>query len=220
MKENQRRFSLQDFLQRAFFILAARPFLAFFIGLRIKGRENLPGRFPFLLVANHTSHLDTLSLLALFPASDLWRVRPVAAADYFEVNHLVSALTRTLFNTLPIPRKGISRENDPRKILKEALLRGEGLIIFPEGTRGMHQKGMSPFKKGAAHVIQGSKDLPVVPVYLENMGRSLPKGEWIPVPFFCTVTVGRPLTLEGSIEEVTLQLAAAVQGLREGRPGV
>jgi 1-acyl-sn-glycerol-3-phosphate acyltransferase len=218
-----RRGSVADWVQRVFFFLVGRPFLAFFIGLRIRGREHLAGAFPFLLVANHTSHLDTLSLLSLFPLKELWRVRPVAAADYFETTRVVSTLTRTLFNTLPIPRKNFTPETHPLKTMGDALDRGEGLILFPEGTRGMQQKGIAPFRKGAAHLIASRPGLRVVPVHLGNMGRSLPKGEWIPVPFFCSVSVGEPLELTGSPEEITARLEEAVRALAESsrvsRPG-
>lgn len=215
-----RKGSLADAVQRAFFFLLGRPFLAFFIGLRIKGRQNLPKDFPFLLVANHTSHLDTLSLLALFPLRDLWRVRPVAAADYFESTKLVSTVTRTLFNTLPIPRKGFTAENHPLKTMGAAIDRGEGLILFPEGTRGMQQKGLAPFKKGAAHLVLERPGLRVVPVFLDNMGRSLPKGAWIPVPFFCTISIGQPRVLTGTPEEITARLEGEVKALSaESRPG-
>src|SRR6266404_3207484 len=90
--------TLRDFAQTSFFALALRPFLTLFIGLRVRGREHLPGNDPFILVANHSSHLDTLSLLSLFALRRLPRLRPVAAADYFQRNKLVLLLTRTLFN--------------------------------------------------------------------------------------------------------------------------
>lgn len=95
----------QDLAQRLFFLLLVRPFLTLFIGLRVRGREHLPESGPFVLVANHASHLDTLSLLALFPLSRLRDVRPVAAADYFERTRLTALVSRTFFNILPIRRR-------------------------------------------------------------------------------------------------------------------
>src|ERR1044072_5331391 len=103
----------RDFWQMICFALVLRPFMPLFIGLRVRGREHLPKTDPFILVANHSSHLDTVSLLSLFPISRLRRLRPVAAADYFERNKMVSALSKTFFNILPIARKGITRNTSP-----------------------------------------------------------------------------------------------------------
>ena len=85
---------LRDLAQVAFFALLVRPFMGLFIGLRVRGREHLDVPDPFVLVANHSSHLDTLSLLSLFPLRRLHRVRPCAAADYFGRNPFVLALAR------------------------------------------------------------------------------------------------------------------------------
>src|SRR5262245_66539409 len=82
----KRPLTLRSILQMLFFALAVRPFLVLFIGLRVRGREHIPGSGPFILVANHSSHLDTISLLSLFPLTRLRGIRPVAAADYFERN--------------------------------------------------------------------------------------------------------------------------------------
>src|SRR3989441_13370680 len=128
--------SARDLAQVAFFALGLRPLMTFFIGLRVRGREHLPDRDPLILVANHCSHLDTASLLSLFPLTELRRLRPVAAADYFERNRFVSWLTKLLFNILPIARKNITPENNPLRQMQAAIRAGDSLIIFPEGTRG------------------------------------------------------------------------------------
>lgn len=204
----------RSLMQMAFFVLVLRPFLTLFIGLRVRGREHLPATGPFILIANHTSHLDTASLLSLFPLRRLPDLRPVAAADYFERNRLVSALSKTLFNILPIARKQITPDTNPLPRLAEALHAGQSLILFPEGTRGTGED-LARFHSGAAHLIEKCPDVPVVPVYLVNMGRSLPKGEWIPVPFFCEVRIGRPQTFQGNRREITAALETAVRQLRE-----
>lgn len=208
----------RDFAQMVFFALVLRPFMALFIGLRVRGREHLPKSDPFILVANHSSHLDTISLLSLFPFRRLRRLRPVAAADYFERNKFVSLLSKTLFNILPIARKGITRDTNPLSRMEEVLRAGQSLIIFPEGTRGTGET-LAHFHSGAAHLIERCPDVPVVPVYLVNMGRSLPKGEWIPVPFFCEVRLGEPRTFQGNHREITAALETAVRQLHEPHAG-
>jgi len=209
-----RRLTLRDLVQIIFYALAIKPFMALFIGLRVRGREHLAKTGPFILIANHSSHLDTISLLSLFPLRDLRRIRPVAAADYFERNAFVSLLTKTLFNILPIARKNITPENNPLRRMREAIEAGDSIIIFPEGTRGSGGE-MGEFRSGVAHLIAKIPTVPVVPTYLVNMGRSLPKGEFIPVPFFCEIRIGAPRVLEGNRQEITHALEAAVRELAE-----
>lgn len=205
---------LRDLAQMAFFALFVRPFLALFIGLRVRGKEHLPESDPFVLVANHSSHLDTVSLLSLFPLRRLRHIRPVAAADYFERNWLVSLTVRTLFNILPIARKNITSENNPLRQMQSAVEQGDSLIIFPEGTRGGAEE-MGQFRPGVGHLLEKVPNLPLVPAYLVNMGRSLPKGEYIPVPFFCEIRLGEPRTMSGKRTEITRMLETAVRGLRD-----
>jgi 1-acyl-sn-glycerol-3-phosphate acyltransferase len=204
----------RDAAQITFSALAVRPFMTLFIGLRVRGREHLPRTDPFILIANHSSHLDTLSLLSLFSLRRLAHLRPVAAADYFERNQFISALARTLFNILPITRSKITAANNPLPLMEATLRAGQSLIIFPEGTRGRGGE-LAHFHSGAARLIESCPSVPVVPAYLVNMGRSLPKGEWIPVPFFCEVRLGAPRTLKGNCREITAALETAVRQLRE-----
>jgi 1-acyl-sn-glycerol-3-phosphate acyltransferase len=206
--------TIRRFTQMMFFALAIKPFMALFIGLRVRGREHLAGTGPFILVANHSSHLDTMSLLSLFPLSKLRAVRPVAAADYFERNAFVSILTKTLFNILPIARKNITPENNPLRRMREAIAAGDSLIIFPEGTRGSGRE-LGEFRSGVAHLIEKVPGVPIVPAYLVNMGRSLPKGEFIPVPFFCEIRIGAPRVMIGTRQEITKALEGAVLELAE-----
>ena len=201
-------------VQAAFALLVLRPFLALFIGLRVRGREHLPGRDPFILVANHSSHLDTAALLSLFPVSRLRRIRPCAAADYFERTRTIAFLSRTLFNILSIHRGQPRGEEHPVQRMREALERGESLLLFPEGTRGRGPE-MAPFKPGIACLVEQLPQVPVVPAYLVNMGRALPKGEFLPVPFFCEVHIGAPLHLSGTRAEILTAVRAAVEALRE-----
>jgi 1-acyl-sn-glycerol-3-phosphate acyltransferase len=208
--------AMRRFLQAAFFLLFLRPFFILFIGLRVRGREHLPAKDPFILIANHSSHLDAASLLFLFPLSRLRRVRPVAAKDYFERNAAVSWLSRTFFNILPIARKDMTKEDNPVEEMRLALERGESLILFPEGTRGSGPDP-APFHSGIARLLDLAPGVPVVPAYLVNLGRSLPKGEFLPVPLFCEVRLGAPLHPAGTREEILSQLQAAVAALRDDR---
>jgi 1-acyl-sn-glycerol-3-phosphate acyltransferase len=210
--QSSMKLTLRNIVQMLFFLFAIKPFMALFIGLRVRGREHLLEADRFILIANHSSHLDTMSLLSLFPLQRLRGIRPVAAADYFERNKVVSLLTKTLFNILPIARKNITAENNPLRRMREAIEAGDSIIIFPEGTRGSGQE-MGEFRSGVAHLIQKMPGVPVVPAYLVNMGRSLPKGEFIPVPFFCEIRIGAPRILQGDRQDITKALEAAVREL-------
>jgi len=197
-----------------FFALLIRPFMTLFIGLRVRGRKNLPQTDPFLLIANHSSHLDTAALLSLFPLARLGRIRPVAAADYFERNRFISGFTKTFFNILPIARTKITIENHPVRQMREALEAGQSLVLFPEGTRGSGEEPAA-FRSGVAHLIEKVPQVPVAPVWLQNMGRSLPKGAFVPVPFFCEVRIGKTRLVHGKRAEIVHQLEEAVRELRE-----
>jgi 1-acyl-sn-glycerol-3-phosphate acyltransferase len=211
---NSQRLNLRNITQMIVFVLVIKPFMVLFIGLRVRGRQHLATSEPFVLIANHSSHLDTLSLLSLFPLGRLRRIRPVAAADYFERNRFVSLFTKTLFNILPIARKNITSENNPLRRMREAIEAGDSLILFPEGTRGSGE-AMGEFRSGVAHLIEKMPGVQIIPAYLVNMGRSLPKGEFIPVPFFCEIRIGAPRVLQGSRQEITKALEAAVRELAE-----
>ncbi len=191
-----------------------RPFVTLFIGLRVRGRPNLPGRDPFILIANHSSHLDTVSLLSLFPLGRLRKIHPCAAADYFGRTRLIAFLSRTFFNVLLVARSKITPDTNPIPRMREALGRGESLILYPEGSRGSGET-MAAFKTGIAHLLEAVPGVPVVPAYLVNMGRSLPKGEYLPVPFICEVRIGVPRAVHGTRKEIVETLERSVLELKE-----
>lgn len=205
--------TLRDAVQRAFFALLVRPFLKIVVGVRLAGAENLPAGDPFLLVANHDSHLDTPLLLSLFPGRRLARIHPVGAADYWFRSRGMAFVARTFFNVLPIERTA-NREPgaDPLAPLEAALRRGESLVVFPEGTRGEPEK-LERFKSGAARLAHAVPEAVIVPVHLKNAGRSLPRGTGLFVPFICDVTVGPPVERGADFKATQARMEEAVRGL-------
>lgn len=185
--------------------------MTLFIGLRVRGPQHLTAHRPCILIANHSSHLDTVSLLSLFPLSWLARIRPCGAVDYFESNRFRSFCSKTFFNILPVARTRINSDNHPILRMQEALRNGDSLLFFPEGTRNPGQ--MSRFKPGISHLVEAVPEVPIVPAYLVNMGRSLPKGEYLPVPFFCEVRIGPPRFVQGTRQEILEELERAVAEL-------
>jgi 1-acyl-sn-glycerol-3-phosphate acyltransferase len=203
-------------MQRIAFAIVVRPFLVFWVGVRVTGRENLPEGPPYVIIANHSSHLDTVVTLGEMPLKRLHEIRPVAAADYFARNGLVYWVTRTFFNILPIPRSGFTHENNPLQLMKAALDEGSALLLFPEGTRITDDEiDMQSFRSGVSHLVEERPDVPIVPVWIEGTRRSMPKGTFIPVPLFCELHIGRPRTVSGSRAEIVHALEQAVLDLRE-----
>jgi len=145
--------------------------------------------------ANHTSHLDTLIIWGLIPRSQRKHVRPVAAKDYWWASWWRRFLAERVFHAIPVVRHRESFHEDPLHDLETALAQGESLILFPEGTRGTGQN-IQPFKSGLYHLVVKHPGLVLVPVYIDNLNRVLPKGELIPVPVFCTVSFGSGFTLK------------------------
>ena len=142
--------------------------------------------------ANHTSHMDTLALWCALPAELRASTRPVAAADYWSGGGFKSYLATRAFNALFVERGGDRRDGDPLAPLVEALQRGESLIIFPEGTRRA-QALPGIFKSGLFHLAARFPNVELVPVYLDNLYRSMPKGALLPVPLTCSVRFGAAL---------------------------
>lgn len=187
---------MQRLLRLLFVLLVARPVTLFVLGLNIRNRERLPVRGPAIVAANHNSHLDTLVLLSLFPLRDIHRVRPAAAADYFLSKPWLAWFSRNFIGIVPVTRDGANRHRDPLNECHEILARGDVLIIFPEGTRG-EPEAMQKLKSGIAHLAMRCPEATVVPVFMHGLGRAMPKGECLLVPFFCDVFVGEPMRWNG-----------------------
>lgn len=142
--------------------------------------------------ANHTSHLDTLALWSALPGWLRKTTRPVAARDYWGKPGLRKWFGASVFNALLIDRERSDPECDPLAPLHEALDHGQSLILFPEGTRGKEREP-ARFRSGLYHLAMRHPDAELIPVYLENLYRSMPKGAHIPVPLTCAVRFGAPL---------------------------
>jgi 1-acyl-sn-glycerol-3-phosphate acyltransferase len=150
-----------------------------------------PGTQQRIYFANHTSHIDTLAIWSALPRAMRSRTRPVAARDYWGSGLKRYIATRALGAVL-IDRSHQDPNVDPLDPLREALRRGDSLIIFPEGTRGT-QAIPARFRTGLYKLAGEFPSVELIPVYLDNLHRALPKGTNLPVPMVCTVRFGAPL---------------------------
>jgi 1-acyl-sn-glycerol-3-phosphate acyltransferase len=200
-------------LRLLFFALIVRPLALIVIGLNVRHRERLPVSGPAILAANHNSHLDTLVLMSLFPLAQLPKLRPVAAADYFLRNRAIAWFARNIIGIVPITRHATGKE-DALAGASAALAAGDILILFPEGSRGEPEQ-LTQFKSGVAHLAKRHADVPVIPVFLHGLGKALPRGEALLVPFFCDVFVGAPLHWGGDKQGFVSALDASIHALAE-----
>ena len=157
--------------------------------------------------ANHTSHLDFVVLWSALPPALRRLTRPVAGRDYWEPNALRRYLAARVFQAVLVDRQGsgggaatdrAAKIEAARRTVErtaQALGSQHSLIVFPEGTRGSGAEP-GPFKSGLYHLVQLRPDVELIPAYLENLNRILPKGEVLPVPMIASVTFGAALQLE------------------------
>ena len=204
-------------LRFLFFAFVVRPVVTIVLGLNVRHRDRLPKAGPAVIAANHNSHLDTLVLMSLFPLKRLPILRPVAARDYFFRTRLLKWFSLNVIGIIPLDRKVRASGQHPLAPIDDALARGDVVILFPEGSRGEPEQ-LTDFKAGIAHVAERNPNVPVHPIYLHGLGKALPRGEAILVPFFCDAFVGEPLTWPGERKTFMSDLTGRMTDLAaEGR---
>lgn len=197
--------------------LILRPFLALIIGVKFPKASAFP-EGQFILVSNHNSHLDTVSLLCSLPVKRLKDVHPAAAADYFARNRVMATLCEFFLNTVFVRRKGEGGAIlKPIDELDMHIKNGKSLILFPEGTRGLPEQ-IVDFKCGAAVLLQRNPDVKLVPIFMIGMGKAMPKGDGFLIPTECEIRVGQstitPELRAKPVTELTAYIQNEVLGLR------
>lgn len=186
-------------------------------GVRALWRGGAPQAVPTVYFANHTSHGDFVLLWAALPADLRSRTRPVAAADYWQGSALRRFIGAEVFRALLIDRQARSDASDPVQTMADSLFAGDSLILFPEGTRNTGDELLLPWKSGLYHLAQRCPDVRLVPVWIENLKRVLPKGALLPVPLACSVAFGEALALQPgeSRSDFLARARSAMLALRE-----
>ncbi len=210
---------MNQVLRIAFFALIVRPLMMIVLGTNVRRSELLPSSGPAIIVANHNSHLDLFALMNVLGLKRLPDVRPVAAADYFITRRVRRWFATRIVGIIPIDRSKIRREKGkhPLDPISEVLEKEGIVLLFPEGTRGEPEK-MDEFQTGVAHIARRHPEIPITPVFMHGLGKALPKGEALLVPFFCDMFVGKPLNSQLKKRELMNQLSVSMDELAAELP--
>lgn len=175
---------------------------------------------PCVFFANHTSNGDFVLVWTVLPPVLRARTRPVAALDYWLTSPIRAFVGRDVFRAVLIDRRPEARTTDPVSQMVDAIDQGSSLILFPEGKRNSSDAPLLPFKSGLYHLACQRPDHDLVPVWISNLNRVMPKGEVIPVPLICTVTFGPPLRIlpDEPKEAFLARASAALLALRGAPP--
>jgi 1-acyl-sn-glycerol-3-phosphate acyltransferase len=168
----------------------------FLVTVTVRGQENVKDiDGAYVVVANHSSHLDTPLIMGGLPRHMVRYLAAGAAADYFFDVWWRRGLTALFFNAFPVQRT----RGGIRSVSAKALLqRGVPLLVFPEGTRSKDGQ-FGPFKPGAA-ALASSVGVPCIPVALVGVyiahprGTNWPKRGRLPVG----VIIGEPMRAQKS----------------------
>lgn len=178
-------------------------------GVRSVAAEHCPA-VPAIYFANHSSHLDFVTIWAALPRSVRDRTRPVAGRDYWDKTPFRRKIAADLFRAILIERQRVNAANNPLGPMLAALDAGDSLIVFPEGTRSADGV-VHGFKSGLYHLARNRPALPLVPVLLQDLNRILPKGDVLPVPLIAHLALGAPIHLqEGEAKNAFLTRARDV----------
>ena len=199
---------MQKLVLNIIYSFLLRGFLKIIVGVKFSKADFLLEEEQFIIVANHNSHLDTMTILASLPSKIIHKVKPVAAADHFGKTKLKEKLTNFFVNTLLIQRKRDKEnpENDPINKMIKTLDDGYSLLIFPEGTRGEPEISQ-PLKPGVALVLSSRPKVKYVPAYMKGMGKAMPKSDNLILPYNSTLIYGEPTSIENiELEKILSQI--------------
>ncbi|ENW81159.1 hypothetical protein F909_02450 [Acinetobacter sp. ANC 3929] len=146
--------------------------------------------------ANHNSHIDFILLWSSLPTHIRRKTRPIAASDYWLKDGFRRFLIQDTFSGVTIQRNRTDQQ-DPLQPVKDVLAEGYSIIFFPEGTRNLNDDvEILQFKSGLYHLSKQFPEVEVIPVWISNLKRVMPKGAFIPLPLLSTVIFGKPLALD------------------------
>jgi 1-acyl-sn-glycerol-3-phosphate acyltransferase len=187
-------------------------------GVRPIWNGSQPSDRQRIYFANHTSHGDFILLSACLSENERAITHAIAAAEYWGKSRLRRFIAQDLLSSVLINRQWTRPEENPISIMLSVLDQGHSLIIFPEGTRNMSDE-LLPFRSGLYNLSMARPDVELIPCWIENMSRVLPKGQFLPVPLLCRVVFGAPVAVApGEERRAFLQRARAALLALNPRP--
>lgn len=207
---------MKNIVLRLIYGVFVRLFLKLFVGVRFGSDKSMRQEKQFIIVANHNSHLDTMSLMAAVPGHMIHKIKPVAAIDHFGKKRWHRWLSNYFINTLLIQRSRDKEnvDNDPILKMIHALDKGHSLIVFPEGSRGEPEIDQ-PLKAGIALVLKERPYVKYIPVYMKGMGKALPKGDHFIVPHAASLVFGSPEKIVSQeVDDILQQIEDSFSTLR------
>jgi 1-acyl-sn-glycerol-3-phosphate acyltransferase len=189
------------------------------VGARGRFASAPPSARQTIYFANHSSHVDTLAILAALPPDLRASVRPAAARDYWDATPVRRFIANRVLGVVYVTRQSAEGE-DPLRLVREALASGWSIVIFPEGTRSQTGE-IGPFKSGLYWLSHEFADVQLVPVHLSGLMRAMPKGRLLPVPINCQVSFGDAVPGAATLakdeflaiaRDAVIQLLNSVQG--------
>ena len=199
---------MQKYILQFIYSIILRLFLKIILGVKVSDTKFLLKEDQFIIVANHNSHLDAISLMTSIPRKIIHLIKPIAAKDYFGRTKMMEKFSNYFINTVLIDRKRDKEnpKNDPINKMINTLDNGFSLILFPEGTRGLPEKEQ-PLKPGIGILLSQRPHIKYIPVYLSGMGKALPKGKSMLIPFNSSITFGVPTSIKSkNISEIVTQI--------------
>ena len=203
---------LYNILRWIFYGVIIQPILMIILGFNARNIERLKPKGAHLIAANHNSHLDAMVLVSLFKLSDLPKIKVVAAKDYFCRTPLMTWFSINVIGIIPIDRKGGT--NNPVQPIIDALEENYTVIIFPEGSRGIPEQ-QAPLKYGITIILEEKPEVEITPVYMYGLGKALPRGEALLVPFVCDVNIGEPIKWGGDRTQLIETLQDTFDDLKQ-----
>ena len=164
-------------------------------GARALWKGCAPSAVQRIYYGNHTSHGDFVLIWASLPEELRVRTRPVAGGDYWNATPLKHWLAHDVLRGVVIERVRTEAGADPVAQMIAALDHGDSLILFPEGTRNTTDEPLLPFRSGIYRLVAARPDVECIPVWIENLNRVMPKGEFLPIPLLCTLSFGEPVRI-------------------------
>ncbi|MGE3362596.1 MAG: lysophospholipid acyltransferase family protein [Rhizobiaceae bacterium] len=188
-------------------------------GVRPIWAGSAPSDRQRIYFANHASHGDFILVTACLPPDEREHVHAVAAADYWGKTKLRRFIAEQLLGSVLIERQWVTQQTNPMQAMLNVLDQGDSLILFPEGTRNMTDQPLLRFRSGLYNLTVERPNVELIPCWIENMSRVLPKGEFVPVPLLCRVVFGAPVALaEGEDRHAFLKRAHATLLALNPRP--